>query len=128
MRVLLLVGLGGGLGAVARYMMGHAVFRLWPMTFPLGTLVINVLGAVLMGLFAGFISQRGGSEAESLRQFVAVGLLGGFTTFSTFSLETVALIERGALAQAGGYVLLSVVVCLIGLYLGLLVSRGISVA
>lgn len=128
MRMLLLVGLGGGLGAVARYMMGHAVFRLWPMTFPLGTLLINVVGAVLMGVFAGIVSQRTGPEAESLRHFVAVGLLGGFTTFSTFSLETVALVERGALAEAGGYVLLSVVVCLVGLYLGLLVTRGISVA
>jgi CrcB protein len=126
MQTLLLVGIGGGLGAVARYGAGLAVAWLWPMAFPLGTLLVNLAGSLLMGLFAGALTHHSGPGVEALRLFVAVGLLGGFTTFSAFSLDAVRLIERGELLQAGAYVLLSVVLCLIGLYLGLLVTRGVA--
>lgn len=111
---------------MARYGAGLAVAWLWPMGFPLGTLLINLAGSLLMGLFAGALTHHNGPGAEALRFFVAVGLLGGFTTFSAFSLDAVRLIERGELLQAGAYVLLSVVLCLIGLYLGLLVTRGVA--
>ena len=126
MRALLLVGLGGALGAMARYGLALMVGRLWPTAFPLATLLINSAGALAMGLFIGLMARWLPPWQEEARLFVAVGLLGGFTTFSAFSLDTIVLIERGELVQAGFYVLLSVVICLIGLYLGLLVTRGVA--
>lgn len=122
----LLVGAGGAIGAMARYGLASAVGRLWPMGFPLATLLINIIGSCAMGVFVGLMARFLPDWQEDVRLFVAVGLLGGFTTFSSFSLDTIVLIERGALLQAGAYVLLSVVVCVIGLYLGLLVTRGVA--
>lgn len=126
MGAVILVGLGGALGAMARFGAGSAFGRLWPMGFPLATLLINIAGSVAMGVFVGLMARLLPGWQEQARLFVAVGFLGGFTTFSTFSLETIVLIERGELIQAGWYVLLSVVVCVIGLYLGLLVTRGVA--
>ncbi|MFP9137773.1 fluoride efflux transporter CrcB [Devosia sp. XGJD_8] len=122
----ILVGAGGAIGAMARYGLASAVGRLWPMGFPLATLLINIIGSCAMGVFVGLMARFLPDWQEDARLFVAVGLLGGFTTFSSFSLDTIVLIERGALLQAGAYVLLSVVVCVIGLYLGLLVTRGVA--
>lgn len=121
-----LVGLGGALGAMARFGLGSAIGRVWTSSFPLATLVINLVGAVLMGLFIGLLARVLPAWSEPARLFIAVGVLGGFTTFSSFSLETVMLIERGHVLSAATYVLLSVVVCLAGLYLGLLVTRGLA--
>jgi len=120
----LLVGAGGALGAMARYGFAIVVARLWPTTFPLATLLINIIGSIAMGLFVGLMAKLLPANQEELRLFVAVGIFGGFTTFSSFSLDTIVLIERGELFQAITYVALSVVVCLIGLYLGLLITRG----
>lgn len=122
----LLVGVGGALGAMARYGFSGLVGRLWPMPFPLATLLINIIGSIAMGLFVGLMSRSLPAWQEQARLFFAVGILGGFTTFSAFSLDTIVLMERGEVLQAGAYVLLSVVVCLIGLYLGLLVTRGVA--
>jgi len=122
----LLVGAGGAIGAMARFGAGTLVGRLWPMSFPLATLLINILGSLAMGLFVGLMARWLPAWQNEARLFVAVGVLGGFTTFSTFSLDAVALIERGELLQAGAYALLSVVLCLVGLYLGLLVTRGVA--
>jgi CrcB protein len=122
----LLVGAGGALGAMARYGTGILVGRLWPVSFPLATLLINILGSLAMGLFVGLMARWLPAWQSEARLFVAIGILGGFTTFSSFSLDTITLIERGELLQAGFYVLLSVVLCLIGLYLGLLVTRGVA--
>ncbi len=124
MNAIVLVGLGGALGAVARYCASLFIVRLPIGSFPGSTLVVNIVGSVLMGIFVGLIAGFTPSWQEQARQFVAVGLLGGFTTFSSFSLDTIILIERGELAQAMLYVVLSVVVCLAGLYLGLLITRG----
>jgi CrcB protein len=77
-----------------------------------------------MGLFVGLMAKLLPANQNELRLFVAVGIFGGFTTFSSFSLDTIVLVERGELIQAITYVALSVVVCLIGLYLGLLITRG----
>ena len=126
MQAILLVGAGGAIGAMTRYGFASLVGRLLPMSFPLATLVINITGSVLMGVFIGLLARFMPPQAAELRLFVAVGLLGGFTTFSSFSLDAIVLIERGALPQAGLYVLLSVVACLIGLYLGLLMTRGVA--
>lgn len=120
----LLVGAGGALGAMARYGFSSIVGRLWPMSFPLATLLINIIGSIAMGLFVGLMAKFLPANQEDIRLFVAVGIFGGFTTFSSFSLDTIVLIERGELLSAIAYVALSVVVCLIGLYLGLLITRG----
>jgi CrcB protein len=124
MQAVLLVGAGGAIGAMARYGVSVAIGRYLPMGFPLATLAVNVLGSVLMGVLIGVLARTLPPMAPEIRLFAAVGILGGFTTFSSFSLDTITLIERGALAQAVLYVGLSVVVCLAGLYLGLLISRG----
>ena len=122
----LLVGAGGSIGAMSRYGLSLLVGRLWPMSFPLATLLVNVLGSLAMGVFIGLMARFLPAWQNEARLFVAVGVLGGFTTFSSFSLDTIVLIERGNLLMAGAYVLLSVVVCLVGLYLGLLVTRGVA--
>ena len=124
MQAVLLVGAGGALGAIARYGVSVAVGRLWPMSFPLGTLAVNVIGSTVMGMLIGSLARTTPQMSNEIRLFIAIGILGGFTTFSSFSLDTITLIERGALTQAMLYIALSVVVCLAGLYLGLLVTRG----
>ncbi|WP_240229310.1 fluoride efflux transporter CrcB [Devosia lacusdianchii] len=126
MQAYLLVAAGGAIGSVLRYAFGVAVGRAWQGAFPLAILLTNIAGSFAMGVFVGLMARFLPSWAADARLFVAVGMLGGFTTFSSFSLDTVVLIERGELLQAGLYVLLSVVVCLIGLYLGLLVTRGVA--
>ena len=121
---LLIVAAGGALGAVARYGIGLGAVRLFPAAqWPWGTLAVNVVGGLLMGLLAGWLAFRGGAHAESLRLFAAVGVLGGFTTFSAFSLETALMIERRQLAMAGGYVAASVILSIAALFLGLMVAR-----
>ena len=121
---LLIVAAGGALGAVARYGIGLGAVRLFPAAqWPWGTLAVNVVGGLLMGLLAGWLAFRGGAHAESLRLFAAVGVLGGFTTFSAFSLETALMIERRQLAMAGGYVAASVLLSIAALFLGLMVAR-----
>jgi len=121
---LLIVAAGGALGAVARYGVGAWATRLLPgAQWPWATLAVNVFGGLLMGLLAGWLGFRGGVHGEGLRLFAAVGVLGGFTTFSAFSLEAGLMIERRQLAMAGGYVAASVVLSIAALFLGLLVAR-----
>jgi CrcB protein len=121
---LLIVAAGGALGAVARYGVGVWTLRLFPTTqWPWATLAVNVVGGLLMGLLAGWLAFRGGAQSESLRLFAAVGVLGGFTTFSAFSLEAALMIERRQLAMAGGYVAASVVLSIAALFIGLMVAR-----
>ena len=121
---LLLVALGGAIGASARYGLGLAALRLAPnAAWPWGTFLANVVGGLLMGLLAGWLALRGGAEQETIRLFAAVGVLGGFTTFSAFSLETVLMIERRQWALAGGYVLLSAVLAVAALFVGLAIAR-----
>jgi CrcB protein len=122
----LLVGAGGAIGAMARFGFASLIGRLWPMGFPLATLLINIFGSAAMGIFIGLMARWLPAWQSEARLFFAVGVLGGFTTFSTFSLDAIVLIERGDWIAAGAYVLLSVVLCLIGLYLGLLVTRGVA--
>ncbi|WP_122468405.1 MULTISPECIES: fluoride efflux transporter CrcB [Brevundimonas] len=117
---LLLVAAGGALGAMARYGVG----RWLPATgFPWPTLTVNVVGGLAMGLLSGWLAFRAGGGNEQLRLFAAVGVLGGFTTFSAFSLETALMIERRQLALAGGYALASVVLSVAALFLGLMLAR-----
>ena len=119
-----LVGIGGAIGAMGRYGLSQLIGRLLPMSFPLATLLVNILGSLAMGVFVGLMARLLPAWQAEARLFVAVGILGGVTPFSSFSLDTIVLMERGALIEAGLYVVLSVVVCLAGLYLGLLMTRG----
>ena len=118
-----LVALGGACGAVLRYLTGLGVMRLIGLQeFPLAIITVNVLGSFLMGAFVVAAAQKGLTHLSPL---VMTGLLGGFTTFSAFSLETANLIERGALGVAAAYVLLSVGLSVGGLFLGLWMARGV---
>lgn len=128
------VALGGGIGALLRYQMGRAMTAwLGPSTigaFPFATLAVNTLGSLLMGVLAGWLAHRGagslGGGSEQARLLIGVGLLGGFTTFSAFSLEMVLLIERGQFMLALLYVMLSVGLGITGLVLGLNAVRMFS--
>jgi len=122
---LLLVALGGAVGSSARYLFGVQATRLLGAGWPYGTLGVNVVGGLLMGLLAGWLAQRGGVDQERWRVLLGVGLLGGFTTFSAFSLETALMIERRDYAAAAGYVALSVVLSVSALFAGLLLSRRV---
>ena len=118
-----LVALGGACGAVLRYLTGLGVLRLFGhQDFPLAILTVNVIGSCLMGAFVVVAAQKGLTHLSPL---VMTGLLGGFTTFSAFSLETANLIERGAFGQTALYVLLSVGLSVGGLFLGLWMARGV---
>ena len=117
------VALGGAIGASARYGVGVAVVRLTGHHgFPLGVLAVNILGSFIMGVFVTAAAHKG---LTHWAPFVATGILGGFTTFSSFSLEAMTLWERGAAGQAALYVALSVGCSLTGLALGLWLARGI---
>jgi CrcB protein len=120
----LLVAIGGALGSIARYGAGVLVGRAWTSSFPLGTMLINIVGSLAMGLFIGFLVRTTPSWQADGRLFVAVGVLGGFTTFSSFSLDTIAMLERGEIGPALLYVLVSVIVGIAALYGGLVLVRG----
>lgn len=122
MTKVLLVALGGAVGAVARYGAGALALRLVGPGWPWGTLAVNIVGGLLMGLLAGWLPARA-VGGESLRPLLSVGVLGGFTTFSAFSLETALMIERREWAAAGAYVAASVILSIAALLLGLWLSR-----
>jgi len=119
----LMVALGGALGSVVRYGVGLALERI--VTFPLGTLVANVLGSIIIGICAGIFDL---DQKRPVALFLMVGFCGGFTTFSTFSLNTLALLEQHAWLKAGGNIFLSVVLCLIGAWLGFMLGQTIKKA
>ena len=123
MQAYLLVGAGGALGAMARYGVYSMTGHFWPSPFPYATLLVNVLGSLAMGIFVGYLAKVLPVGQNEFRLFVAVGLLGGFTTFSAFSLDAIALIERGQWGHSIIYALLSVLISVVALFLGLLVVR-----
>jgi CrcB protein len=119
---LFLVMIGGAIGAGCRYQLSRLALHHVGAAFPWGTLIVNLLGGLLIGMLAGLFARSGANE--QLRLLLAVGVLGGFTTFSAFSLETYTMIEHGALAAAFAYVLASVVGALIMLLAGLWLARA----
>ncbi|MFM2301905.1 MAG: hypothetical protein RLZZ84_1641 [Pseudomonadota bacterium] len=125
----LYVALGGGAGAWLRYLVGRmwvgAIGPIAASNFPIATLTVNAVGSFAMGLLAGWLA-RYGHGGESWRLLLGVGVLGGFTTFSAFSLELVNFIERGALANATLYAVLSLAAGVTGLFLGLLTMRALG--
>ncbi|RUX26993.1 fluoride efflux transporter CrcB [Mesorhizobium sp. M7A.F.Ca.US.011.01.1.1] len=120
---LLLVVVGGGIGAGLRHLANTGALRLVGPNYPWGTMAINVIGSFAMGLFIASMMRRGGSN--EVRLFVATGILGGFTTFSAFSLDFATLWERGATLPALAYALASVVGAIIALFLGLWLARSL---
>jgi len=120
----LLVAIGGAIGSVLRYGVGVFVGGLFRNPFPLGTLLINITGSLLMGVFVGLMARLLPSWQNDARLFIAVGILGGYTTFSSFSLDVITMIERGDIWPATLYVLLSVGISIPALYIGLVVMRG----
>jgi len=119
---LLLVMLGGAFGAGARHLAGMAGLRWLGPGFPWPTLFVNLAGSLLMGLLAGWLVQKGGSEQARL--FLGVGLLGGFTTFSAFSLELGLMLQRSDYLMAASYVLASLLGGVLLLFAGLWLMRG----
>lgn len=122
MKMLLAIGLGGGIGALSRHFMAAWVTRQVGYGFPWGIMAVNVLGSLIMGFLVTYFAHHFNTTPE-LRAFIVVGLLGGFTTFSTFSLDTALLIERGQLMEAAGYVIGSVVLAVGGLFAGIWLGR-----
>lgn len=121
----LLVALGGAVGATARYAVALLTLRRFDPSFPFGTLTVNVVGGLAMGVLVGWLAGRAGDSAERWRLLLGVGVLGGFTTFSAFSLETALMLERRAWTEAFGYALASVVLSIAALFAGLWLARKV---
>lgn len=127
---ILLVALGGALGSVARYLTGVQTGRVLGLTGgPFGsataTFIVNIVGGLVMGLLVGWLAFRGGEMQERWRLLIGVGVLGGFTTFSSFSLEVVQMLERRSYGQAAAYVGLSVLLAVTAVFAGLMLMRRV---
>ena len=120
-----LVFIGGGLGSVLRHIVNVICPKLFGTNFPYHTFIINITGSTIMGLVAGYLAFRG-DAAQSWRLFVMTGILGGYTTFSAFSLDSAILYERGEIALAALYVVGSVVLSILGLFAGLALIRNLA--
>lgn len=125
MQNVLLVALGGALGASARHLVNGLALRIAGPAFPWGTMAINITGSLAMGVFVELLARRFNASNE-LRLFVATGILGGFTTFSAFSLDFAVLWERGPIAPAVAYALVSVVGSILALFFGLWLVRSLG--
>lgn len=122
MRLILAVALGSAAGGVARFLLSAWIEQHTTSSFPYATLLVNLSGSLLLGFLATWTYETAGVPAD-MRALLTTGLCGGFTTFSTFSLETVALAEEGTLGRAALYVAASVCLCVIGAYGGVLGAR-----
>lgn len=120
---ILIVALGGAVGATLRHLVNLATLRMFGPGFPWGTLTVNIVGSFAMGLFIELLMRRLGGSQE-LRLLIATGVLGGFTTFSAFSLDFAVMWERGALLNASIYAVSSVVLSIAALFAGLATVRA----
>jgi CrcB protein len=121
----LLVFIGGGLGSTLRYWVNVLCGRLFGTDFPYGIMLINITGSTVMGLIAGYLAFKG-EASQPWRIFIMTGILGGYTTFSAFSLDAALLYERGEVGLAALYVIGSVALAIVGLFAGLAVVRHLS--
>jgi CrcB protein len=121
---ILLVAIGGATGSVARYLTGLAMTRLLGPGFPWGTITVNIVGSFAIGILTELVARKFAAPME-MRLLLVVGFLGGFTTFSSFSLDTMALAERGAILAAFGYVAASVLLSLGAAFGGLALGRSL---
>jgi len=118
------IAAGGAAGALMRYWMSSGIYALFGRGFPYGTLTVNVVGSLLMGFCYVFMIERMDVSVE-WRAALMIGLLGAFTTFSTFSIETLNLLESGEQMKAALNILLSVTLCILGCWLGMIVGRNV---
>jgi CrcB protein len=124
MTQVLLVAFGGAIGSVLRYFVGQWALRVMGPGFPWGTLTVNVVGCFVIGVFAEMIARRFGASAD-LRLLLITGFLGGFTTFSAFSLDAISLFERGDLASGAVYMMASVGLSMLAVFAGLAITRAV---
>jgi fluoride exporter len=122
----LIVFLGAGIGGALRHGVNVWAVRAFGYGFPLGTFIVNVLGSFVMGLLVGFFAYRAGLVPQHVRLFVTTGVLGGFTTFSAFSLDAALLFERHSYSMAMAYILASVFASIVALFLGLALFNGVK--
>ena len=123
MKILIYVAVGGAIGSVCRYLLSKTTQSFLGLTFPVGTLVVNVVGSFLIGFLSVLILTKVASFGGELRALLLIGLLGGFTTFSSFSLEVLELWESGAGFKVILYLFLTLVFCLCGTWGGLILGR-----
>ena len=121
---ILFIAAGGATGALFRYWVANGVYALLGRGFPYGTLTVNIIGSIVMGFSYAFLVERM-DVASQWRAGLMIGMLGAFTTFSSFSIETMNLLESGEQLRAGMNVLLSVTLCLVGCWAGLVIGREI---
>jgi CrcB protein len=121
------IAIGSALGGVARYWCSGVAARLVGETFPWGTLIVNVVGSFIIGFFATLTGPDGRVYASSTaRQFVMIGICGGYTTFSSFSIQTLNLVQDGEWFRAGGNIVLSVVCCLVAVWAGHVLAASMN--
>lgn len=125
MQHLILVMLGGALGSGARFGIGRLTLAQFGPSYPWGTLAVNLIGGLAMGLLVGLLARIAQPE-QNYFLFIGTGILGGFTTFSAFSLDAVSMIQRGAIGSAAIYALISVIGSMVALLAGLATARGIA--
>ena len=123
MERILLIGLGGGIGSIFRYLVSIGTYKLFDRSFPFGTLSVNAIGSFLIGFLFIVLLDRFNGYSDQFRSLLIIGFLGGFTTFSSFSMETINLIEGGDLYRALLNVFVSVVLCLSLTWFGILLGR-----
>ncbi|MDF2691037.1 MAG: crcB 2 [Gammaproteobacteria bacterium] len=122
----LLVAIGGALGSVLRYWLTRVFYAFGAKNFPFGIFTVNVIGCFFIGFFSIWIVAKFGSSHVLLRSAIMVGVLGGFTTFSSFSLDVVNFFQEGMFLKALSYIASSVLLCLLATYLGILTARTIA--
>lgn len=125
MQAYLLIAAGGALGSIARYWMANAIDGRHTTGFPWGTVMVNILGSFVIGMAAALVLGRG-LWTENARLFVMMGVCGGFTTFSTFSLQTLTLLRDGLILRAGGNIAVSVIACLLATWAGLALVQALE--
>ncbi len=121
-RTILLVGIGGGIGSIFRYLTSVFVAKYYANSFPLATLIANILGCFLIGIIMGFLS-KSQFGSQDLKWLLVTGFCGGYTTFSAFGYENINLMQNGNSALAFGYIALSIIIGLFAVWLGLFVTR-----
>lgn len=123
MYMILAIGAGGAIGAVLRHFVGMLALKLAGYDFPWGTLTVNILGSFIMGVLVTYMALIW-SPSQEMRAFLTVGLLGGFTTFSAFSLDVMTLWERGTQMAAMGYIMTSIILSILAMIIGMMIIRG----
>jgi CrcB protein len=122
-RLIFIIGIGGFIGTIARYFLQQVIYKFYPASFPFGTLSVNLLGCLLIGIFYA-LSEKGNVLSPEWRMFLTTGLCGGFTTFSTFSYESVQLLNDGEYTYVTVYALASVIIGILATIFGIWLTKA----